>query len=62
MSKKEKKLSSISARIPKEMADDLKLLCITLSKARGTVFTLSELLRETLLPLCPIDKRKGYFE
>lgn len=62
MTKKDKKLASISARIPKEMLEDLKLLCITLSKVKGTVFTLSELIRETLLPLCPADKRKGYFE
>lgn len=65
MAKKNKRmvdLVSISARVPKEMAKDLKLVCIHLSKSKGSVFSLSELIRESLLHSCPEEKREGYFK
>ena len=64
MSKQKKesnKLSTITARIPKEMAEQLKQLCISMSKQEGRIISVSHLIRESLKPFVKIPVQEDIF-
>lgn len=53
--------TTITTRVPKGLADAIRNLCFSMSKQEGRLVTTSEIVREYLQKLCPIEKQKDFF-
>lgn len=62
MSMTKEKDSRITLRLPSEMARQIKLLCISMSKQEGKVIGMSEFIRELLLPFVKLEKQGDMFK
>lgn len=61
MSIKIQNCQTVTCRMPKEMADHLRRIAISMSKQSGRVVSLSEFIRETMVKLYPIPKQEIMF-
>lgn len=52
----------ISIRLSKELHDHLKKICISTIRQTGKMYTLSNLIRETLEEIYPPPKQLDFFE
>jgi hypothetical protein len=53
--------TTITARVPKDLADHVRKLCFSMSKQEGRLVTTSELVRNFLKELCPVEKQASFF-
>lgn len=53
-------LTTITVRVPINMAKSLKSLCLSMSKQEGRFISVSELVRNTMVQFCPKEKQMDF--
>jgi len=53
---------NVVVRMPNDLINHLKKICISMSQQKGAVISLSEFIRETMLQYCPLEKQLDLFE
>ena len=53
---------SVVIRMPEDLVNHLKKVCISMSHQKGVVISLSEFIRETMMQYCPLERQQDLFE